>query len=52
MIDIPIVTISLASVDVFTSATVTEDMKPEEIVHPANHKHNPNNKAPATKKKN
>ena len=32
-IDIPIVTISLASVDVFTSATVTEDMKPEEIVN-------------------
>jgi hypothetical protein len=33
MIDIPIVTISLASVDVFTSATVTEDMKPEDIIN-------------------
>jgi hypothetical protein len=33
LIDIPIVTISLASVDVFTSATVTEDTKPEDIVN-------------------
>ena len=32
-IDIPIVTISLASVDVFTSATVKEDTKPEDIVN-------------------
>jgi hypothetical protein len=32
-IDIPIVTVSLASIDVFTSATVTEDTKPEDIVN-------------------
>lgn len=33
LIDIPVVTISLASVDVFTSATVTEETKPEDIVN-------------------
>jgi hypothetical protein len=32
-IDIPIVTISLASVDVLTSATVTEDTKPEDVIN-------------------
>jgi hypothetical protein len=32
-IDIPIVTVSLASIDVFTSATVTEDTKPEDIIN-------------------
>jgi PA domain len=32
-IDIPVVTISLASVDVLTMATVTEDMQPEEVVN-------------------
>jgi hypothetical protein len=32
-IDIPVVTISLASIDVFTSATITEDTKPEDVIN-------------------